>query len=86
MIGALQWVITIGRFDTSTVETTRTRFRMVPRKGYMERIKIIYGYLSKMRHASIHIGTEEPNYSDKPDIDHDWSHLVYGELTENPAT
>jgi hypothetical protein len=50
-------------------------------KGLLERLKI-YGYLLKMRHAAIRIYTEEPDYSDLPEIEHDWSRLVYGEVNE----
>jgi hypothetical protein len=35
-----------------------------------------------MCHASIHIRTEEHDYSDIPDLDHGWSRSVYGELSE----
>ena len=35
-----------------------------------------------MRHESICIRTEEPDYSDIPDLSHDWSRSVYGELSE----
>ena len=35
-----------------------------------------------MRHAVIRIRTDEPDYSDLPDIEYDWSRSVYGELKE----
>jgi hypothetical protein len=82
MIVALQWVATIGRFDISTAVMTISGFRIAPRKGHLERLKRINGYLSKMRHASIRIRTEEPDYSDIPDIDHDWPRSAYEELSE----
>jgi hypothetical protein len=43
-------------------------FRVAPHQGHLERLKKIYGYLSKIRHASIQIRTEEPDYSDLPEI------------------
>ena len=82
MIGALQWVVSIGRFDVITAVMTMSGFRVAPRKGHLDRLKRIYGYLSKMRHASIRIRTEEPDYSDIPDLQHDWSRSVYGEISE----
>jgi hypothetical protein len=48
----------------------------------MDRVKRIYGYLSKMCHAMIRIRTDEPDYSDLPDVEYDWSRSVYGELSE----
>jgi hypothetical protein len=82
MIGALQWIVTIGRFDIATAVMTLSGFRIAPRKGHLERIKRIYGYLSKMRFAAIRIRTEEPDYSDIPDIEYDWTRSVYGDVSE----
>ena len=82
MIGALQWMVTIGRFDILTAVMTMSSSRAAPRKGHLERLKRIYGYLSKMRHAAIRIRTEEPDYSDLPDLEHDWARSVYGEVKE----
>ena len=50
LIGALQWIITIGRFDIITPVMTLSGFREIPRR---DRVKRIYGYLSKFRHANI---------------------------------
>jgi Reverse transcriptase (RNA-dependent DNA polymerase) len=35
MIGALQWIVTIGRFDIITAVMTMSGFRMVPRIGHL---------------------------------------------------
>ena len=82
LIGALQWAITIGRFDIITAVMTLSGFREAPHRGHLDRVKRIYGYLSKMRHATIRVRTEEPDYSDIPDFNYDWSKSVYGELEE----
>ena len=77
LIGALQWVIQIGRFDICTAVMTMSRFRAAPRQGHMERVKRIHGYISKMRHATIRIRTEEPDHSDVPETRYDWEHSCY---------
>jgi hypothetical protein len=82
LIGALQWCISIGRFDVATAVMTMSGFRAAPRQGHLDRVKRICGYLSKMRNAVIRIRAGEPDYSDLPDIQYDWSRSVYGELTE----
>ena len=79
LIGALQWVISIGRFDVHTAVMTLSAFRVAPRRGHLERAKRIVGYLSKMRNAAIRIRTEEPDYSDLPEQNFDWSKSVYGD-------
>ena len=47
MIGALQWAITLERFDILPSVMIMSRFRVAPRKGHLERLKRIYGYLRK---------------------------------------
>jgi Reverse transcriptase (RNA-dependent DNA polymerase) len=42
MIGALQWCISLGRFDFMTPVMTLGRFRVAPRIGHLERLKRIY--------------------------------------------
>jgi hypothetical protein len=49
MIGTLQWMVTIGRLDIATAVMTMSGFRIAPQIGHIERVKRIYGYLSKMR-------------------------------------
>ena len=82
LVGALQWVIQIGRFDVQTAVMTLSRFRAAPRKGHLDRIKRIHGYLSKMRHAVIRIRTEMPDYSDIPTKEYDWKYTCYRGATE----
>jgi hypothetical protein len=45
MIGSLQWAISLGRFDIQTATMTMSWFRTTPRKGHLERLELIYGYL-----------------------------------------
>ena len=82
LIGALQWAISIGRFDISTAVMTLSSFRAMPRQGHMDRVKRLYGYLSKMRDAVIRIRIEEPDLSGLPDCKFDWSNTVYGDVKE----
>ena len=47
MAGQLQWLVTLERFDIHTQVTTMSRFRSAPRKGHLERLQRIYGYVLK---------------------------------------
>ena len=82
LIGALQWTISLGRIDISTAVMTMSGFRASPRKGHLDRLKRIYGYLSKMRHSTIRIRTHVPDYSYVPDCEYDWEYSVYGNVKE----
>ncbi len=77
LIGQLQWAISLGRFDIAVAIMTMSAFRSAPRKGHLDRVKRICGYLSKMRHSAIRIRTEEPDYSDIPRTEYDWEFSVY---------
>jgi hypothetical protein len=74
MIGALQWIVTIGHLDINTAVMTMSGFRMAPRVGHLNRYLI--------DNASIRVRTEEPDFSDLPDNDHDWTYSVYGKVEE----
>ena len=82
MIGQLQWLVTLGRFDIHAQVTTMSKFRSAPRKGHLERLQRIYGYVLKTKHYSTRYRTEEPDYTYLPDMKHDWTYTVYGNTQE----
>ena len=59
-----------------------SRFRSAPRKGHLERLQRIYGYVLWSKHYSTRYRTEEPDYSRLPNMKHDWSYTVYGNVQE----
>ena len=50
MVGQLQWLVTLVKFDIHAEVTTISRFRSDPRKGHLERLQRIYGYVLKTKH------------------------------------
>ena len=82
MIGQLQWLVTLGRFDTHAQVTTMSRFRSAPRKGNLERLQRVYGYVLKTKHYSTRYRTEEPDHSYLHKMKYDWSYTVYGNVQE----
>ena len=44
MVGQLQWLVTLGRFNLHAQVTAMSRFRAAPRQGHMDRLKRIYSY------------------------------------------
>ena len=67
MIGALQWVISLGRFNIATLIMSIPCFRSEPRVGHLERLKRINGYLREYPSGAIRVRTDKPDYSDLPD-------------------
>jgi len=82
LIGQAQWAVSLARFDIATAVMTLSGFRVAPRIGHLERVKRLYGYLSKMKHGIIRVRTAEPDYSDLPDQNFDWAYTVYGNVEE----
>ncbi|KAL7570518.1 hypothetical protein ACA910_004294 [Epithemia clementina (nom. ined.)] len=82
MIGQLQWLVALGRFDVFCATMTMSKFRPAPREGHISRLKRMYGYVSETRTASIRFCTAEPNYYDIEVPQHDWMRTVYGNVKE----
>ena len=82
LIGSLQWAVQLGRFDIGTAVMTLSRFRAAPRRGHLDRVKRIMGFLVKFRSATIRIDTDEPDTSRIPHREYDWTHSCYGNPEE----
>ena len=82
IIGQLQWLVTLGRFDIHAQVTTMSSFRSAPRKGHLERLQRVYGYVLKTKHYSTRYRTKESDYSYLPNMKYDWSYTVYGIVQE----
>ena len=81
LIGSMQWLISITRFDIAVAVVSLSSFRATPRKGHLDRAKRIYSYIRRMDQAAITINTELPDYSQLPDQSYSWAD-VYGNLKE----
>ena len=80
MVGQLQWLITLGRFDILAQVITMSRVRAQPRKGHLDRLKRIYAYVIRTKDYATRFRTTEPDYSYLPDQNFDWAHTVYGNV------
>ena len=82
MIGELQWLVTLGRFDIHAAVTTLSCFLSTPRVGHLERTWRMYGYLWKHKDGAIRFCTGLPDYQDlEPEV-HDWSYKSYQDISE----
>jgi hypothetical protein len=61
LIGALQWVISLCRFDIHCAVMTMGRFRSAPHYGHLERVQRICGYLRKRPDGAIRFRTNIPD-------------------------
>ena len=86
LIGALQWAVTLGRFDIQCAVASMSSFRAAPRQGHLDRLKRIYGYLKRRPEAAIRFRTGIPNHKEvyEPDV-YNWLYSVYGNVKEDIA-
>jgi hypothetical protein len=83
LIGALQWLVTLGRFDIHVGVATMGSFRAAPRQGHLDRLKRIFGYIKKFPDGAIRFRTGTPDHeSYTPPIDHQWAQAQYGKGRE----
>jgi len=61
---------------------TMSRFRVAPRKGHLERLKRMYGYLKKFSSAALRVRVGLNDFNELPSQDFDWCHTVYGDVHE----
>jgi len=82
LIGALQWLISLGKFDIFSAVMTMSRFRVDPKEGHLSRLKRIYGYVRFSKDCGIRYRTQEPDYSALPPQIFSWARSVYGDVKE----
>ena len=60
MIGSLNWILTLGRFDIAFALNAMSRYNMAPREGHAEAVMRIFGYLKSHRTGQIILDPGEP--------------------------
>ena len=83
IVGQLQWLVTLGRFDIHAQVATMSTFRAAPRQEHMDRLKRIYYYAIRTQDYVIGFRTDQPDYWFLPDQDFDWTYSVYGDVNES---
>ena len=72
LLGMLNWLVGIGRFDIAHAVTSMSRFSSCPRKGHLERVLRIFGYLKRRRNRRIVIDARDPEFEgDTAEVDAD---------------
>ena len=82
LIGQLQWLISLGRFDIAVHVMSLSSFRAQTRKGLLDRAKRIVGYLLFLPDGAVRFRTGEPDFSSLKDQEYDWTRSVYSGACE----
>jgi hypothetical protein len=59
-----------------------SRWRIAPRKGHLDRLKRMYGYLKAHNDGKDRYRVDLPDMSGLPDMNSQWEHSVYGDCKE----
>jgi hypothetical protein len=78
LMGQLQWLISLGRFDVSSAVTGLSTFRSKPRIGHLKRAQRVVGYVAKFKDAALRFRVGPPDYSHLHQKVEDWEKSVYG--------
>ena len=81
MVGSLNWLITLGRYDIQFSVTTLARHMMMPRQGHMHAMRRVFGYLQQNLYFSINYDIREPDFEAYHVEKYDWFPL-YGNAKE----
>ena len=83
LIGALQWLVTLGRFDIQIGVATMGSYRVAPRIGHLDRLKRMYGYIKRHPDGAVRFRVRIPDHeSQGTPVKYDWSQAVYGDIKE----
>ena len=83
LIGALQWLVTLGHFDIHLGVATMSSFRVAQRLGHLERLKRMYGYLIQNPAGATRLCVKIANHEAiATPILYDWSSSLYGNVKE----
>jgi hypothetical protein len=80
MNGSLHWTISLGQFYIQMEMMTMSQLQTAPRKGHLERLKHIYGYLCRFKSVAIRVSRFEPAFSTLPVQEFGWAEIVYGKV------
>eukprot|EP00957_Ditylum_brightwellii_P149861 11413369-Ditylum_brightwellii.AAC.1 len=81
MVGSLNWLVTLGRYDILYAVCTLARHMMMPRQGHMHVMRRLFGYLQQNYKFPIKYNITEPGLSKHSIESYDWLPL-YGHAKE----
>eukprot|EP00957_Ditylum_brightwellii_P004896 373135-Ditylum_brightwellii.AAC.1 len=81
MVGSLNWLVTLGRYEIHYTVCTLARHMMMPIQGHLHAMRRAFGYLKQKYKFSIEYDTKEPDSSIHKIEEYDWFPL-YGNTKE----
>ena len=85
IIGSLNWLVTLGRYDIYHAASTMARYGMAPREGHLNATKRILGYLRAYPKISIRYDARLPDFTAYKTTTYDWFRS-YPEASRSTST
>ena len=82
LVGCLNWVVTLGRFDVHYAASTMARYSAMPREGHLKQMLRVFGYLKHHQKGKVIVDTAKPTFTNERKIETlDWMQF-YPQSTE----
>lgn len=72
MVGSLNWLVVLGRYDLCHATSTMARYANAPREGHMNAMKRIFGYVKNYVKVDIKYDVSLPDFSGYERTEYDW--------------
>ena len=77
LMGILNWVVCVGRMDVAFAGSSLGRFSACPRKGHLERVLRVFGYLKKNKNRRVVVDSRDPIITGgKDSLDKDFTEIL----------
>ena len=83
LIGILRWMVELGRVDLNCEVSMMSSHLALPRKGHLEQLFHMFGYLKKHHNAEMPFDPTVPEIDEDDFKPQDWSRSIYGDIEED---
>ena len=81
LIGALRWIVEMGRIDICCEVSMLSSYVALPREGHLQQIYHMMAYLKRFHNARLVLDPTYPDIDDDTFVERDWQNF-YGNLKE----
>ena len=82
LIGILQWIVELGCVDVCLEVSMMSSHLTLPRKGHMEQVMQIFGYLRKYHNAQLVFDPSDPTINEQDFERRDWASSEFGRVED----
>ena len=80
LIGILRWIVKLGRVDVCLEVSMMSSHLALPRRGHMEQVMQIFGYLKKYHNAELVFDPSDPTINEQDFERRDWASSEFGHV------